>query len=257
MLNECIQCLVEQTYEGPITIWVVDDKSTDNTKGLVDRWAGKTAASGSFDPRRRLGYLEGPGYSNFRPGAIHKSFFDHCLRVKDDYVAYQFSDDYCQLNRVHEQVMGMEESDAKWSFCGTTNFVNEHRSKKRQVSHSFSREMQMRPSKGPTLPVYGFMVHRQSFIDAGGCEEPERCGRSAEAWIVAHCGLMGDPHVANTIMFFREHPTNLGATGRAGQALYKRATAVTGMTEDDHHALWDQIAPVYNERVNRARRLHV
>jgi hypothetical protein len=253
MLLDCIRSLLQQDYEGSIHCHILDDKSTDNTVGSFQQLEKEANASALA---RRVTYDMGPGYSNFRPGAIHGSFFHHVLNSDADYVGYQFSDDYCAHDRVRKQVEGMEEKGLRWSFCGTTHWTRADQSIARTQPHIFHRESQMVPAIGPTLPVYGFLVHRQSFIDVGGCDEPERAAACAEAWIVANCGLMGDAHVADTVMCFRVHPNNLGSTGRAGQKLYNEATAVTKMTEDDHWRLWREIEPVYKERVLRAQKLH-
>jgi glycosyltransferase involved in cell wall biosynthesis len=254
MLHKCIDSLINQVYAGEIHVEVVDDKSTDGTKGLVDHW---TQISKMHPNGRSVSYREGPGYSNFRPGGIFKSFFDHCLTSDAFYVSYQFSDDYSPYDRVVKSVAGMMKYDKMWAFANRTHFVNEHCNLNREVRHHFDRQAQMYPAIGPSLPVYSMLFNREAFIDIGGCEEPERAGLAAEAWIVAHAGLMGDPYVADFPMHFREHPTNLGATGRKGQDLYNRATAVTGMHEEDHWVLWREIEPVYNERVAKARNLHV
>lgn len=249
-LEQCIETLVNQDYSGPISVLVVDDQSTDNTVGLVERW--QTLAKDHQFPREvKLQF--GPGRSNWRPGAIHRPFFEHALTCKAEYVGYQFSDDYSSYNRVRLQVGEMQMRQKYWSYCRETKFVDLNGNVKSRKSHDFVRSRDMQASTGPLLPVYGFLVNRRKFIDAGGCDYPLHAGANAEAWISIHCGMTSDPVIVDCPMFFRVHEEALGNKQKPGSSTYRESTSITGFVEEDHWALWAKIQDVYNLRAHQAR----
>jgi hypothetical protein len=108
-------------------------------------------------------------------------------------------------------------------------------------------------TRGPTLPVYSFLVRRREFIEVGGCDYPFHAGANAEAWIIAHCGLMGDPAPAGWPMYFRVHEEALGSGQGPGSSTYNESVSITGFMEEDHWRLWEAIRPVYEKRVSKAR----
>jgi len=250
-LDQCIKSLVDQDYDGSIDVLLVDDQSVDGTAALAHRWAELAR----MHPRERTVRLQfGPGRSNWRPGAIHRPFFEHALTSKADYVAYQFSDDYSSRSRISMQIEGMQKWQRDWSFCGRTIFVNAGGQENRRVLHDFDRATKMVPATGPTLPVYSFLVKREPFVSSGACDYPMHAGACAEAWIIAHCGIMGDPYVVPCSFFFREHNEALGHGQGPQSQTYKDAVAHTGFLEQDHWLLWRHIEHVYNERVGEARK---
>jgi hypothetical protein len=249
MLQRSIESLVNQDYEGKISVLVVDDQSTDGTVDLVNHW---TEIAKQNSRPREVHLKMGPGRSNWRPGSIHKPFFDLCLSTYAHMVGYQFSDDYCDKDRIRKQVEGTWGKGKYWSFCERTHFVDTADRTSRVERHRFERSRAMLPATGPTLPVYGFLVSRENFISVGGCDEPERAGACAEAWIIAHCGMMLDPYVADTAMYFRVHGDALGAGQKPGSKTYKESVKITGFKEEDHWRLWREIEPKYLDRVARA-----
>lgn len=251
-LDRCIGSLVDQSYPGSLEIVVVDDRSTDNTVGLVQKWRDHIAPKAAYPRPIRLTY--GPGRSNWRPGAIHRPFFEHCLMSKARFVGYQFSDDYSDMYRVESQVRAMMDLRKHWSFCRHSRYVDLNEKLLESKTHDWDRERDLAYSRGPTLPVFGFLIERDRFILAGGCDYPLHAGANAEAWIIAHCAMTSDPAIAECPMYFRVHDEALGNKQKPGSDTYKKSIAETGFLEEDHWHLWGQIDSIYIHRLFQARK---
>jgi hypothetical protein len=266
MFRKCVESLLSQDYAGHIEIMcVVDyeepervtpqsgqpyfpgyDKPTD--LGVAQRLR-EIATSCGFAGLRSVRIKRGPGRSNWRPGAIHFPVFEHWLQTKCDYVSYQFSDEYSGPERISRQIRAMVNLEAQWSYCSEVEIINASGDKVGHNRYTFHRKKV--PSNHLMTPT--ILVNRSSFESVGGLDFPLHAAAKAEEWIQTHCALIGQPVGQGDYdnYYFRVHEESLGHGQKPGSAAYQQGIAETGWVEEDHWRLWNRIAPIYQERINK------
>lgn len=99
-LEECVQSLLEQTYDN-IEIILVDDGSTDDTGKICDSLS---------NPKIQVIHKENGGLSSARNAGIEKA--------KGEYIAFVDSDDYVAADYVKVMLQMLLENDGDIAVCG-------------------------------------------------------------------------------------------------------------------------------------------
>lgn len=230
MLIECLRSLKGNT-DVSMEITVIDDRSSDGTRGVAEEFGCKV--------------IDGPGYCNWRPGAIHWPVFHTWLVTKCPYITYIFSDDRSRAPRLAAQLRAMKEKGFAATFANTTLL---------DVDGYPSRTV--KPKTGDFsfggIPAYTetLVIDRKKFVEAGGLDYPIHVAAQAEAWIWAAAGAAGRIAYVDVDGFqFRKHP---GTLTNDAKNKYAEATAVTEFLEEDHWELWKRVTPRFFELVARA-----
>lgn len=77
-LEQCVDSLLSQTYEGDYEIILVDDGSTDGSGEICDRYAGK------YPDKIKVVHKENQGLISARDAGIKEASGDYCLFVDSD-----------------------------------------------------------------------------------------------------------------------------------------------------------------------------
>lgn len=107
-LNECIESIVNQSYEN-IEILLINDGSTDFSGKMCDEWAKR-------DNRINVFHQKNKGISAARNLGIEKS--------KGEYLIFIDSDDYVDKNYVEYLYQSLVQNKTDMALCGF-NYVNE------------------------------------------------------------------------------------------------------------------------------------
>lgn len=231
-LEECLRPIRE--LGSRVEIVVIDDRSTDGTRKVAERYADQV--------------IDGPGLCNWRPGAIHWPVFQAWLTTKCPYVTYMFSDDRTTAMRYEEQLRRIKMEGAAAVFSPT-----------RLIDKDGRPGRMIFPSPTPSFGgIHTFaetlVIDREKFFAVGGLDFPVHVAAKAEAWIWAAAGAAGKlRYVGVTGFEFREHPETLSASA---SARYEKAVATTRFTEADQWKLWGRVEPRFGELCQKAARIH-
>lgn len=108
-LNQCVQSIVDQTYEE-LEIILVDDGSPDGCPGICDAWAEK-------DSRIRVIHKENGGLSDARNAGM--------AIATGDYIAFVDSDDTIKPDFLRELYQALTDSHADIAECAVS-YVDEN-----------------------------------------------------------------------------------------------------------------------------------
>ena len=111
-LDECVQSIVNQTYEN-LEIILVDDGSPDRCPEMCDEWAKR-------DSRIKVIHKENGGASSARNVGLDIA--------KGEYIGFVDSDDYIAENMYEIMIGSIQKYGKKISTCGSI-FVKENREK--------------------------------------------------------------------------------------------------------------------------------
>lgn len=100
-LDNCLKSLVRQSYEN-IEVLLVDDGSTDSSRGICDEWAAR-------DKRVKVFHKDNGGLSDARNYGIEKA--------AGNWIAFVDSDDYLSKNAITCLVAAKDECDADIAIC--------------------------------------------------------------------------------------------------------------------------------------------
>ena len=100
-IRQAIDSILNQTYQN-IELLISDDKSTDNTKKILDSYSDTRIKR--FDNNINLGYL--------------KTFNKLIALAEGDYITFQDGDDYSELNRL-ELLLKEFKNDNELGACGS------------------------------------------------------------------------------------------------------------------------------------------
>lgn len=100
VLRECLESVVNQTYEN-IEVVVVNDNSTDDTLNVLEEFQKKYKFLRYFNN-------DGKGVGSARNLGI--------TMAKGEYIAFMDDDDICELFRIEEQMKPVFESGFKYNF---------------------------------------------------------------------------------------------------------------------------------------------
>lgn len=239
MLAECIAPL-RQELNYTVEIVVIDDRSSDGTRRVAELYGCRI--------------IDGPGYCNWRPGAIHWPVFHAWLTTKCPYISYIFSDDIPIPKTYASAISFLEEGKQKGitAVYSDTVVVDADKSRSRVA---------VAPPPGPHLfggiPAYteSLVIAREPFIAVGGCDFPIHAAAMAEAWIWAAAGAAGRVCKLNRgpALAFREHAGTLSAIGTPESELSARARLITNFGAEEAWALWRRAEPTFHNLVARAK----
>jgi glycosyltransferase involved in cell wall biosynthesis len=105
-LHECIKSLINQTYKD-IEIILVDDGSTDKSGSICDGYAKQ-------DKRVKIFHISNCGLAHARNIGIDN--------VTGEYILFQDSDDYIELNMIKEMVNEAHKNNSDLIICGYRKF---------------------------------------------------------------------------------------------------------------------------------------
>ena len=100
-IDKCIASVVNQTYKD-IEIIVINDGSTDATKSICDKWAGR-------DSRINVVHKKNEGISAARN--------DGLKLAKGEYISFVDSDDYLDIRMMEIMLKSLKDYDADISIC--------------------------------------------------------------------------------------------------------------------------------------------
>ncbi len=100
-LDECVQSIVNQTYQN-LEIILVDDGSIDQSSAIADDWAKK-------DARVKTYHKSNGGLSSARNYGLE--------RCAGEYIAFVDSDDYIVSNMYQKMIAQMNEKECDLSVC--------------------------------------------------------------------------------------------------------------------------------------------
>lgn len=103
-LEECLSALAKQTY-SPIEFWLADDGSSDNSRGILDRWAAKDSRFKTDHNDKNLGKIK----------TINRLLKE---KANGEFLSVHDADDYSALNRFELQINFLLAHPA-FGFCGT------------------------------------------------------------------------------------------------------------------------------------------
>ena len=112
-LHECLDSVINQTYKD-IEIILVDDGSTDKSSSICDEYAKK-------DERIKVFHTSNNGPSHARNIGIDNA--------TGEYIVFQDSDDYIELNMIEDTVKEALKSDSDLVISGHKTFFEEERKK--------------------------------------------------------------------------------------------------------------------------------
>ena len=121
-LNECIESVINQTYNN-LEIILVDDGSTDNSSCLCEAWAQK-------DKRIKVIHKENAGLGKARNSGL--------MIATGDYVTFLDSDDFIDNDLYSYVVPILEQTKADCLKFGMTNFCNNKDLEKKKRSNQIN-----------------------------------------------------------------------------------------------------------------------
>lgn len=234
-LKECFESIVASKNVS-IEIIGINDRSSDGARELAEKYCNQI--------------IDGPGFCNRRPGAIHWPVFQAWLTTRCPYVTYLFSDDRVEHLRYGAQVEDLKKTGASAAYTHTT--IIDSRGKAKHVVPA--------PGVGPHLfggiPAFteSLVLDRKKFFEVGGLDYPIHVAALAEAWIWAAAGAAGKLVRTDILgagdLEFREHPETITESGKT---TYADHVKVTRFREEQHWELWNRVEQRYRELVEIAR----
>lgn len=113
-LDQRIQSVLNQTYQY-FEVIILDDKSTDNSREVIEKYRGNP----------RISHIE---YNEVNSGSTFKQWHKGFELVKGDLIWIAESDDYCEsyfLENMIEQYLNHSNDNVSFVFC-VSNFVDEN-----------------------------------------------------------------------------------------------------------------------------------
>ncbi len=151
-IRQAIDSILNQTYQN-IELLIADDKSTDNTKDIIDQYSDNRIIELHNDVN--LGYLE-----------TCNKLFKH---AKGTFVTFQDADDYSSLDRIQKQLQAFD-NDPDLSMCGTFAYtVTRERKNIRSINKpiSYDNILNEIPYKNAFF-CNTVMVRSEIYKDIGG-----------------------------------------------------------------------------------------
>jgi glycosyltransferase involved in cell wall biosynthesis len=196
-ISRAIQCMLDQSYSN-IELLIADDASTDNTREIIDAFT---------DPRISVHHNE-----------VNLGYLKTCNKLmastKGDFLTFQDSDDYSELNRLEIQLncfrsdpelrmaaANFAKVDDKGEIVSTSQYPESYEELKKSIPDDF-------PACGATL-----MVTKEMYEKFGGYDEYfDRIGFEDFYWMARILDEYKTITVPNCLYYYRFNPNSVTST---------------------------------------------
>lgn len=203
-LDECLNSVVNQTYQGSIQLSVYDDASTDGSKELIERWRQKL-----FERNIEV-VISGPDKDSQKPRGVGYAKNRAIAQSAGKYLCFLDADDVMHPDRISSQILAAMADPNAIVGCQFHREPAESTQRYTQWANTLSPQqlvLQVYTSHGPTVIMPTWFCSRSVIDKAGGFDESGKGTPEDLILFYRHLELGGDVvRVDKDLLMYRYHP---------------------------------------------------